>query len=232
MGIYIKTRKLNCFTLNFDESSIMCACRSAIVIGAGIAGQSAALALGRNGFRVKLYERFVELLDPVGAGIGLNGGALCLTQLGYRHIWEDISTPIKKAMLVSPSGSQAEMLPLHLLEGTKMEDHFVCMKRNHLINSLYNACNDAPNIDVKLGWRAHTYDQTEEEATVTFFDGSTDSADVIVCADGIHSTGKDYIIGDDELAAPTHSGYCVYYGIVPQPWAYKIIIMGKSEVYS
>ena len=67
--------------------------------------------------------------------------------------------------------------------------------------------------------RAHTYDQTDKEATVTFFDGSTDSADVIVCADGIHSTGKDYIIGDDELAAPTHSGYCVYYGIVPQPWA-------------
>ena len=38
----------------------------------------------------------MELLDPVGAGIGLNGGALCLTQLGYRHVWEgaDLLTSI------------------------------------------------------------------------------------------------------------------------------------------
>jgi len=54
-----------------------------------------------------LRFQFPELLDPIGAGVGLNGGALCLTELGCRHVWEDVSTPIKNVFQVSPTGDQA-----------------------------------------------------------------------------------------------------------------------------
>ena len=52
-----------------------------------------------------VYEQFKELLGPVGAGIGLNGGALCLTKLGYRHVWEDVAEQIHHVNQVSPSGA-------------------------------------------------------------------------------------------------------------------------------
>ena len=61
--------------------------------------------------------------------------------------------------------------------------------------------------------RAVSFDQTEKEASVTFESGKTDSADVVICADGIHSIGKNYIIPDEELQTPEHTGYCVYYGL-------------------
>ena len=62
-------------------------------------------------------------------------------------------------------------------------------------------------------FRAVSFDQNEHEAIVTFNGGNTDSADVVICADGIHSIGKNYIISDETLRAPEHTGYCVYYGI-------------------
>lgn len=54
---------------------------------------------------IVVYEQFKELLGPVGAGIGLNGGALCLTKLGYRHVWEDVAEQIHHVNQVSPSGN-------------------------------------------------------------------------------------------------------------------------------
>ena len=55
---------------------------------------------------------------------------------------------------------------------------------------------------------------------MTFESGKTDTADIIVCADGIHSVGKDYITRDESLHAPQHTGFCVYYGIVPDTDSY------------
>jgi len=47
------------------------------------------------------------VLSPIGAGIALNGGALCLTELGYRHIWEKVGQPLKVTHTFSLSGSKS-----------------------------------------------------------------------------------------------------------------------------
>ena len=91
------------------------------------------------------------MLDPVGAGVGLNGGALCLTKLGYRHVWEEPSIAIEDVRQVSPNGVETEMFPLKLLKGTIMEDHFICVERTKFINSLFKAVSDAPNVSIKMG---------------------------------------------------------------------------------
>ncbi|CAG5090862.1 Oidioi.mRNA.OKI2018_I69.PAR.g12740.t1.cds [Oikopleura dioica] len=164
---------------------------------------------------VNIYEQFKELLGPVGAGIGLNGGALCLSKLGYRHVWEDVAEQIHHVNQVSPSGNISRMFPLDLLKNTPMEGHFICARRDLFIRNLFKAMEENPDVNIHIGEKAVNFDQTKDEALVSFESGIKDSAEVIVCADGIHSAGIDYIIRDEELAAAKHTGHCVYYGIIP-----------------
>ena len=72
-----------------------------------------------------------------------------------------------------------------------------------------------PDVNIHIGEKAVNFDQTSDEALVSFESGIEDSAEVVVCADGIHSAGIDNIIKDEELAAAKHTGHCVYYGIIP-----------------
>lgn len=37
---------------------------------------------------------------------------------------------------------------------------------------------------------------------------------MIIGADGIHSSAKNYIISDSDLQTPVHTGKCVYYGVI------------------
>ena len=74
----------------------------------GVAGQTAAIALQQKGWKVSmfffilwktvyhilfiflkvnLYEQSAKVLSPIGAGIALSGGALCLDALGVGHTW-------------------------------------------------------------------------------------------------------------------------------------------------
>ena len=86
-------------------------------------------------------------------------------------------------------------------------------------------------------YRAVSFSQTEHDASVTFQSGLVDTADIVICADGIHSIGKDYVTKDESLHEPHHTGYCVYYGIVPaideslpDHTAYEIDVGGGSIV--
>lgn len=67
---------------------------TAIVVGAGVAGLTAAAALRRRGWRVDVYER-APVLEPVGAGIALAPNAVkALDSLGF-HDWIDQAAVIQ-----------------------------------------------------------------------------------------------------------------------------------------
>ena len=64
--------------------------RSAIVVGAGIGGLSAAIALQRSGWNTEVIERATRI-DPVGAGLTLQPNAvLALRRLGCS---DDVERP-------------------------------------------------------------------------------------------------------------------------------------------
>jgi len=43
------------------------------------------------------------------------------------------------------------MFPIELLDGTVMQDHFVCLKRDELLKSLYNEVQKTDDVDITLG---------------------------------------------------------------------------------
>ncbi|QTE25707.1 hypothetical protein J4N02_14600 [Propioniciclava sp. MC1595] len=66
-------------------------------------------------------------------------------------------------------------------------------------------------VELHGGMKAVAYDNVDGGARVTFDDGSTDEADVVIAADGIHSVARASIVQDE----PVSSAYVAYRGAVP-----------------
>src|SRR5262249_40995419 len=89
------------------------------------------------------------------------------------------------------------------------EIEFYGFHRADLLSMLVNRL---PAGVVKTGYRCVGFEQTEDEAIVTFANGERAAADVVVAADGIHSALQQFVV---EPAAPLPSGSVAYRGVVP-----------------
>ena len=69
-----------------------------------------------------------------------------------------------------------------------------------------------PDDIVHLGHRCAGFTTRGQQVTLTFENGETANADLVVGADGIHSVLREKLFGPD---APTFSGHVAYRGLVP-----------------
>ena len=60
------------------------------LLGCGVAGLVAALSCTYHGQKVDIFERAGVIESPIGGGLGLNGGLLGLTKMGYHSVFKDI----------------------------------------------------------------------------------------------------------------------------------------------
>lgn len=180
-----------------------------VVVGAGIAGLTAAAALARAGIGCRVVEQATELTE-IGAGIQLAPNAsLLLHRLGLaRHLdrvavrpeaiemrrWNDNSV-----LMRNPLGAECELL---------YRAPYYAVHRAHVQQGLLNLL---PAGTVRLGMRCVTVERHDNEAVLHFADGSALPADVVVAADGIHSVLRGVLISDE----PRFAGQLVYRGLVP-----------------
>ena len=59
-------------------------------LGCGVAGLVAALSCTYHGQKVDIFERAGVIESAIGGGLGLNGGLLGLTKMGYHSVFKDI----------------------------------------------------------------------------------------------------------------------------------------------
>ena len=182
----------------------------AIVVGAGIGGLTAAVALRAAGLDVAVYEQS-DALREVGAGIQLApnatrllhrlGLADALARVGVRpeaiehKRWQD-----GRILLRQPLGD--------LCERTFGAPYYH-LYRPDLLAILADAL---PDDVVRLGHRCVTVTQDADAVTLTFDNGATTRAPVVIGADGIHSTIRERVLGPE---APRFSGSIAYRGLVP-----------------
>ena len=182
----------------------------AVVVGGGIGGIAAAVALAQAGIDVRVYEQARELTE-VGAGVSLAPNGLRMLdrlgvgegigRLGARHL----STQLRHA-----DGQPVRHEP----------HEFAQPGRNvgiHRADLLAVLAERLPPGTVLTGHRCTDFSQDADGATVGFANGAEATADVVIGADGIHSALQGFVV---EPAEPLFSGVVAYRGLVPSMAGY------------
>lgn len=179
------------------------------IVGAGIGGLSAAIALKKNGHEVNVYERVSEI-KPVGAALSLwANGIKCLNYLGMRdEIAEIGGQQNSMAYINGLDGStmtKFSLLPLHNLVGQRSYP----VSRAQLQGALFEKLGPG---HVKLGMSVKDVSQVGETVIASFEDGTEVESDFLIGADGAHSTVRAHILGNE--IERRYAGYVNYNGLV------------------
>ncbi len=182
--------------------------KKVLIVGGGIGGLTAAIALRQRGIEAVVYEKSPELRD-VGAGISLWPNAVkALRRLGLDAGVDSISQVNGDAALRRSNGTclsrTSERELTRRFGGGVMVFH-----RRELLD-LLACCLGAEHI--QLGRACAGLAQNEDGVTVTFANGEAVQGDALVGADGLHSVVRT-CLGHREK--PRYSGYTAWRAVVP-----------------
>ena len=182
----------------------------AVVVGGGLGGLAAALALAQAGIDVGVYEQAQQLAE-VGAGVSLApNGLRMLERLGIGAGIRQKGARYVSAQLRFSDGSAVRHEP----------DQFTRPGQSigiHRADLLALLAGQLPPGTVRTGRRCTGFRQDAGSATAVFADGSTATADVVIGADGIHSVLQGFVVAP---AQPVFSGVVAYRGLVPRVAGY------------
>jgi 2-polyprenyl-6-methoxyphenol hydroxylase-like FAD-dependent oxidoreductase len=183
--------------------------RTAVVIGGGVAGLSAAVGLRRTGWRVTVLER-VAAFRPVGAGLVLQAnGTRCLDALGLGGLVRDRSRTDTSGGSRRSDGRWLARIRAGELERV-LGTSALGIHRAALHEILLGAL---PDDVVVTGAEVLA---VTADGEVTYRHGSeqvTVRADLVVGADGIRSTVRGLLW--PEAAGPVHIGVTAWRGVTP-----------------
>jgi 2-polyprenyl-6-methoxyphenol hydroxylase-like FAD-dependent oxidoreductase len=181
-----------------------------LVVGAGIGGAAAAVALARTGAHVEVHEQ-APALARVGAGLQLAPNAsAALSALGLLDRVRGIACrPTAWHSIDACDGTVALELPLGDDVEEKYGSPYLHVHRGDLHEALL-----AEVDELHLDHRLVGLEQRAAGVTATFADGDTATADVVIGADGVHSKVREILHGP---AQACFSGLVAYRGIAPGP---------------
>ena len=187
----------------------------AIVIGAGIAGLAAAKGLQRIGWEVAVYEQ-APLLKPLGAGLVLSANALkALRALGVLEEALKIGQSLNHFLILNKKGKILADTNHLLLSQRWGIQSCISLHRGELQQLLLESIHP---LQVQTGKRCKALVQDEQGVKVTFEDGSSDRADLLIGCDGIHSAVRHSAVNEQlaPQAKKRYAGYTCWRGITSQ----------------
>lgn len=179
------------------------------VVGAGIGGLTAAAYLHRDGHDVTVFEA-ASRLGEVGAGIQISpNGSRILIDLGLGlQLQRLFVTPARLVLRRWEDDSELTSTELGELAHQRWGAPYYNAYRPDVVSVLRDA---APGVRLVHGARLNDVRENPDSVELVFADGTTFSADVVVGADGIHSTVRQCLFGD---YATRFSGMVAYRALV------------------
>ncbi|WP_433474210.1 FAD-dependent monooxygenase [Spirillospora sp. CA-142024] len=179
-----------------------------MIVGGGIAGNAAALALDRAGFEVAVHEAHPDGAADIGAFLTLaSNGMAALAQVGAADAVAASGFPITRLRLTDATGAELASRPLRGHDAPLTR--YRCLRRATLCRVLQSEVRRR-GIPLHHGRRLDSVDEDAGGVTARFDDGRTERADLLVGADGLGSTVRPVINPDG--ARPRHVGQRVFYG--------------------
>lgn len=169
---------------------------SALVIGGGIAGPVTALALQKAGIEATVFEAYGRTADGLGGQLTVAPNGLdALRVVGADDVVRAVGQPINHTVLADGTGRQiGEFAGLHDLEPSQ------ALWRSDLYRALHDYAG-SQGIRTEHGKQLVAVDESAGGVVARFADDSTATADVLIGADGIHSTVRSLI--DPDAPGPT-----------------------------
>lgn len=179
------------------------------IVGAGIAGLTAATALSRAGIECQVFEQ-ARYLREVGAGIQIApSAARLLHRLGLADHLDAVA--VQPEAIEMRRWDDNRVVARIALGSECVQQYGVPYYVTHRADLHHGLLGLLPNGMVHLGLQCVGIEEHAAGVELRFADGSTASADVVVGADGIHSMIRDGLMIDK----PRFSGQTIYRGLVP-----------------
>ncbi len=187
----------------------MCAEKSAVIVGAGIAGLTTAYALARDGWQVEIFEQ-AHKLEPVGAGIQLGPNATrLLDRNGLLDAVRAYSVETESLLVrAGLDGRTLSGMQHGAFASARWGAPFHVIHRGDLQSVLLDALDDLNGVTLHLGQRLESVMQRDGRVYATFLKYSEEriaEAPLLIGADGVWSRVRGHI----GLPGPTTFSGCV-----------------------
>jgi 2-polyprenyl-6-methoxyphenol hydroxylase-like FAD-dependent oxidoreductase len=193
---------------------------TAIIVGGGIGGLTAAIALRRIGWTVAVLEQSA-LIGEVGAGLSLAPNALAaLDAIGIGEAIRGLGRPSEAdGTMMRPSGT-------YLMRGRPDREHnMLAFHRADLHGALRN---ELPDDAIRPDTAVQNVVTRGDRVLVEHSAGS-DEADVVVAADGIHSAIRGQLWPN--ASAPCFRDYTVWRGIAALDGVTGSLTLGRGSYF-
>lgn len=204
----------------------------AIIIGGGIGGLTAALALRRVGAETTVYERTPDLKE-VGAGISLASNAMkVFAALGLTDQITSNGLPLTSGAIRTWKG---DMIVKAADEAHQFMN--VCVHRADLLRVLAEALGEE---HLRLGYECVGFQDRSDGVVARFGNGEEVKGDLLVGADGLHSVVRTQLHGSER---PRYAGYTAWRAVTTfrqgptasESWGhgqrFGIVPIGNHRVY-
>lgn len=188
----------------------MTSIKKALVVGGGIGGLSAGVALRRAGVETDLVELH-PTFDVYGVGIIQPSNALrALDTLGLADRCLERGSPYGPVKMCTSTGFQVAQVGTPPMG--RLPVHNGISRR--ILHTILHEGAQANQVSIRMGITVETLDNRPDGVTVTFTDGTVGHYDLMVGSDGVYSKVRGLVLGEYK---PKYTGQSVWRYAFPRP---------------
>ncbi len=171
-----------------------------IVVGAGIGGLAAALALARGGRNVRVLERAEQLVEAATGGVLWPNGVRALELLGVGRGRLREARELRRTLTFSFRGGRPWRRGGNLDLGKRAAAPALLISLADLHRTLREELASSAHADVVCMHQSFAgFSQDQRGVTVTLGDGGREQGLALIGADGVHSRVRRALLGDRAL---------------------------------
>jgi len=184
-----------------------------LIVGGGIGGMCAALALSRIGRRVHVFDQAAQFKE-IGAGIQIAPNAFrVFDALGIAEpITRAAAFPDDLIVMDSVSGEEVTRVPLGPAFRARFGHPYGLIHRADLHAVLLEACQKSPLVELSTSEQMLDFEDHGDRVSVGMRGGALYDGEALIGADGLWSTVRARVVGDGK---PRVSGHIAYRAVMP-----------------
>ena len=189
-----------------------CQGKKIIVVGGGIGGLAAAVALSQQGVHVTVLEQAAEL-GEIGAGVQLGPNAFAaLDALGVGENARKRAVFTERLIMMDAvDGSEVGSFPVGQAFRDRFQNPYAVIHRADIHATILEGAQGSDLIQVEPSTKVVSVSQDDAGVTAVDQQGRVFKADALIAADGVRSVIREMMFNDP----PRISGHVVYRAVVP-----------------